>query len=340
MATVSIALRQVKARLGELVSHEEVFKICRQTGHVWRDRLLNPAVTIELFLLQLLAGVAMAGLRHVAGIEATESAICQAKKRLPLWLLMELVGRSVPAEQAGEQSLWKGLMVYLADGMSFLVQDTAPLAAQFGKASNQRGTSHGYPVPKLLALMDLTGGFIRRVVAMPAARQEYTCLSRLFSAVGCKGLLLGDRGLVSFTHLALLLDAGVHGCFRLPRGRVVRGAGKGNRRRIAKLGKQDLLVRWMPTARPAWLSARRWVSLSQRQLELRQISYRICRRGFRVQWAWIITTLTDPQQYPAQDLVELYSKRWQIEMCHPYCLHCHTFEISFGQGLGRVKWAA
>jgi hypothetical protein len=35
-----------------------------------------------------------------------------------------------------------------------------------------------------------------------------------------------------------------------------------------------------------------------------------------------------------------YNRRYQIEVCHPYCLHCHTFDESLGQGLGRVRSAA
>ena len=35
-----------------------------------------------------------------------------------------------------------------------------------------------------------------------------------------------------------------------------------------------------------------------------------------------------------------YGQRWQVEVCHPYCLHCHTFDESFGHGLGRVRPAA
>jgi hypothetical protein len=206
------------------------------------------------------------------------------------------------------------LVVYLVDGMSFLVKDTPRLSAKFGKASNQRGISSSYPVPKLLALMDFTGGFVRKAVVLPWARQEYTCLSRLFGAIGRDGLLLGDRGLVSFAHLALLMNAGVQGCFRLSRGKVTYGRGKANRRRIKRLGKQDTLVRWMPTQCPAWLSKQRWSVISEHPLILRQIAYRVCRKGFRDQWAWIITTLTDPQKYPAQELIQLYSKRWQIEV--------------------------
>lgn len=35
-----------------------------------------------------------------------------------------------------------------------------------------------------------------------------------------------------------------------------------------------------------------------------------------------------------------YGQRWQVETCHPYCLHCHTFDESMGHGLGRVRSAA
>jgi hypothetical protein len=43
----------------------------------------------------------------------------------------------------------------------------------------------------------------------------------------------------------------------------------------------------------------------------------------------------------APELISLlYRYRWTIEVCHPYCLHCHTFDESFGQGLGRVSSAA
>jgi hypothetical protein len=49
--------------------------------------------------------------------------------------------------------------------------------------------------------------------------------------------------------------------------------------------------------------------------------------------------MTDLQAGPAQ-ISQLYGQRMTIEVCHPYCLHCHTFDESFGQGLGRVSSAA
>ena len=50
------------------------------------------------------------------------------------------------------------------------------------------------------------------------------------------------------------------------------------------------------------------------QLTLRQVAYRTCRPGFRTRWAWVMTTLTDPQQYPAEAIIELYQMRWQVEV--------------------------
>lgn len=312
MATLSGAMRHVKLHLEQLLPEQLVLQLCRDIKHRWRKRVLDPAITVQLFLLQLLAGVAMTGLRHVSGISVTAQAICAAKMRLPLKLMMELVRRSA-ASQAVEAT-WKGLRVFMADGMSFMTQDTAALAKQYGKAKNHKGVGWGYPNPKLLALMDLEGGFIQKVITLPWDRQEFTCLSRLFKSMGDAALMLGDRGLVSFAHLAMLMGLNIHGCFRLPRWQAVFGRGRKSRRKIKSLGRQDLLIRWRGSRCPSWLSKKRWASLAKQELVLRQIAFRVCRRGFRTQWAWIVTTLTDPKAYPAQDLIELYAKRWQIEV--------------------------
>ena len=316
MATFSAALRHVKEHLDRLVPEQEVSRLCRDLGHRWRERVLGPAVTVQLFLLQLLAKVSMRGVGRVAELSVTAQAVCAAKMRLPLTLLMELVRRSAPASaEGGGTTTWRGLQVYVADGTGVLGQDVAPVARRYGKAKNQRGTGRGYPNPKLLALFDLEGGFVQRIIALPWHRQEFTCLARLFKAVARGALLLGDRGLVSFAHLALLLGQGAHGCFRLSRGQVVFGRGRASRRRVRPLGRQDVLVRWQSGQRPGWMSKTRWAALAGQELTLRQIAFRVRRPGFRTHWAWIVTTLCDPVAYPAQELVELYGKRWQVEVC-------------------------
>lgn len=313
MATLSPALRHVKQHVEECLPEALIFQTCRDVGHRWRKGKLDPALSLHLFLLQLLAGVALRGLRRAADLTVTAQAVCAARIRLPVQLFIRLIRRSVPQGAWAEQT-YKRFKVYIADGMSFMAPDTQEVAARYGKSKNQRGPAHGYPTPKLLALMQAGGGFIARVTILPWARQEFTCLSRLFKSLPANSLLLGDRGLVSFTHLAMLIASGMHGCFRLPRWQVVFGRGKGSRRLTRRQGKQDLLVRWAATARPKWLSKKRWEAIAGQTLTLRQISFRVCRKGFRTHWAWVVTTLLDPQEYPAQELVELYGGRWQIEV--------------------------
>ncbi|HZN64458.1 MAG TPA: hypothetical protein VFB66_04100 [Tepidisphaeraceae bacterium] len=82
---------------------------------------------------------------------ASAQAMCQARQRLPLAVLLQLVEHGCAAAcsgaadtaaadtaAAGKAGLWHGLRVFLADGMSVLAPDT-PLRARYGAGSNQHG---------------------------------------------------------------------------------------------------------------------------------------------------------------------------------------------------------
>jgi hypothetical protein len=53
-----------------------------------------------------------------------------------------------------------------------------------------------------------------------------------------------------------------------------------------------------------------------------------------------LTFLTNHQTLDALTIAMLYRKRWKIEIFHPYCLHCHSFDKFDGQGLGHFRSAA
>ena len=40
----------------------------------------------------------------------------------------------------------------------------------------------------------------------------------------------------------------------------------------------------------------------------------LARPGFRPEWLYRLTTLTDVTRYPAAELVEQYGVRWQVEL--------------------------
>lgn len=317
-------LCRIKRELGQWIDSDLVNQCCQEANHRWRNRKLGPLMNVHLLMLQLLSQVALRGLRHVAqfsasGVSASAQAICQARQNLPLTVWMSLVQR-VCAKLVGDSggpgsSLWNGHRVFLADGMSFLTPDTPQLRKRYGKPSNQRGVSHcSYPTPKLLAMLDLGSGLIARVIALPHSRQERTCLKRLLSHLQTGDLLLADRGFAGFAQVAMMLASGVQCCIRLPRWLSVIGAGKANHLRLGRLAKGDLLVRWTQSNRPAkWMSRRAW-NLLPEELILRQINFRIRKPGFRDQWMRLVTTLLDPELYPAEQIIDLYAKRWQVEV--------------------------
>ena len=55
-------------------------------------------------------------------------------------------------------------------------------------------------------------------------------------------------------------------------------------------------------------------ALMPETIRMREIIRRINKPGYRVKELVIATTLLDAQEYQADEMVELYSKRWQVEL--------------------------
>jgi hypothetical protein len=95
-----------------------------------RDRILTPVVTAYRALRQVLHGhTAASGLRHLAGLSLTRSASCQARGRLSVrffWQLLRVVtGRLRGGDPKRPGDRWRGHRVWLIDGTSFSMPDTA-----------------------------------------------------------------------------------------------------------------------------------------------------------------------------------------------------------------------
>lgn len=85
MVTILPALRQVREDLAGLLERECVERICREVGHTWRDRRLDPWTTLHLFILQIThQNTAMIHLPHLSGERFSPAAYCKARQRLPL----------------------------------------------------------------------------------------------------------------------------------------------------------------------------------------------------------------------------------------------------------------
>ena len=329
MVTIDQALSRVKADLAQLLSPEAIHERCRKLGHTWRKSLLDPATTVHVFVMQILAGnTACTHLHHLSGLQFTASAFCQARARLPLALLPDLVrqvGQQLGAADA--TSRWQGHRLFHVDGTSHSMPDAPDLQAYFGQPHGQR-EGCGFPVTSTLVLTHAQSGAILDLLVRPLYAHDLSGVMHLHANLQPGDVLVGDRAFSSYAHLCLLRERDLHGVFRVHQRTIVsfryrrraagacpasQRTGKPTSRWLQRLGPGDQLVEYVkPKVKPRWMSAAQYATLPE-TLVVREIRHRIKRNGLRVQEVTLMTTLLDPELYPAAELAQQFLERWQIE---------------------------
>lgn len=323
-------LPRLQQDLAAALSPRVITDACNVVGHRWRDGVLNPVTTVYLFLLQVLHGnTACQHVVHFGGWTFSASAYCQARKRLPLTLWQHLLEATTARLRRSTEpaSRWRGHRVWIVDGSSFSMPDVPELRRHFGQPPSQ-SPGCGFPVAKLLAVFDLATGMLLRVAAAPLRSHETGQLAGVHEAMAAGDVLLGDRGFCSYAHLALLVQRGLHGVFRIHQRQLVdfrpgRGHAPPGRsanpdvlprsRWVRALGGEDQVVAWFkPKRRPQWITPEEFEALPD-QLVVRELRYRVEVAGFRTRSITLATTLLEAEAYPAAALAELYRRRWRIE---------------------------
>jgi hypothetical protein len=130
MASFNRALLRVKSDLSILLPETAIVEACREAGHRWRKRLLDPTLTVQLFVLQILwFNTALTHLRHLASYKVKPSAFCQARGRLPVAVMQKLL--RTMCETAGTTGLFHGHKLWITDESSSSLADTASLQEAF-----------------------------------------------------------------------------------------------------------------------------------------------------------------------------------------------------------------
>src|SRR5262245_35294859 len=324
-------LERLRQDHSDLLTTEAVEDACRREGYTWRKRLLDPAVTISLFLLQVLHGnTACQHVVQFGGRTFSDSAYCQARKRLPLRVYHRLLagiaaaGRRATAQAHG----WLGHRVWVLDGSSFSMPDTPELQAAFGQPGNQQ-PGCGFPVAKWLALFDVATGMLLRSATAPLRSHEMSRCAALSNDLSPGDVVMGDRGFSSYAHLATLAGRAVHRLPRRPQARAVDAPPVGPRAGARQVdspaglpgsrwsparGESDQVVVWTkPERKPTWMSAEGYAAVPA-ELAVRVVRYRVESPGFRVGEVTVVTTLLDAAAYPADDVATLYFRRWLVEV--------------------------
>jgi len=349
-ASIVHAIGCIKRNVAHCLSEAAIEQACHEAGYRWRRRTLGPAQTVWAFALQVLHGnVACTHAVRLAQLTCSAAAYCDARIRLPLQVLQRIVELTSQAAGRGATvALWRGHRTWLVDGSSFSMPDTPALQARFGQSGAQQ-PGCGFPVAHLLALFDAASGLLLQAEALPLRTHDAAHLSAGLAKLARGDVLVGDRGFASYVHLALLLQAGLQGVFRIHQrqlvsfrrdrrlsGRQPKGtkATHANSRLIAKLGRFDQVVEYdKPATRAKWLTPAGYAALAE-TIRVRELRYYTKVRGFRTRVVTLVTTLLDEKLYPLDDMAELYRRRWEVETnfahlkttMHMDVLRCHTVE--------------
>ena len=325
-------LARLRQDLASSLNADAIHSACRQARYFWRNRKLDPVATISLFLLQVLHGnTACQHVVHFGEWAFSATAYCQARKRLPL-LALQILLEHIAAkfrEQSAASAQWFGHRVWIEDGSSFSMSDVPALQAHFGQPVGQR-PGCGFPVAKWLALFDLVTGMLLRVSVNPLNTHDMSKVTEVESELESGDIVLGDRGVSSYAHIAILLVRGIHAVFRMHQavlvdftpGRpmptklswIANPLGLPHSLWVKSNGKWDQIVVWYkPKSKPKWMTKEEYAALPA-EMTVRELRYQVSQRGFRVRVVTLVTTLLDSDIYPLSELSKLYRRRWQVEL--------------------------
>jgi len=335
MASIVFIVDQIKSDPARFIERLPIRQVCDEMNLVFRERTLDPATTIGLFIRQILNdNRSCAGVRHWGKRKFTAQAYCSARKRLPLEALQRLSRKLCEAAQRRVQEVCNLFLlqnVFVVDGSSFSMPDTPELQAHFGQPGRQaRGC--GFPIAHLLALFDLNSGMLMDGILSPMRTHDLRHAWQLHPRMREGDVLLGDTAFGSYAHFALLYQAKLHGLtpphqqriidftpnrpFAIPGSTLPEDAkGLPRSRWIRSLGKDDQIVEWFkPVSAPAYMSQEQFAALPD-SLLVRELRRRVHHPGLE-QWVEIeiVTTLLDETTHPAETLLALRLRRWQVEL--------------------------
>lgn len=271
---------------------------------LWQS--LNPDASGREVVRQLLA---LFGLENGPKLSEDDGAYCRAKTRLPLSEFPKALAATAKTADslAPAMSPLQGRPLKAIDGSAITLADTPKNRGAYPPL--QCADVPSFPMMRIVVFFSLLSGAISLLAQGSLGVSELALFGSLMNQLVKGDILLGDRGFGYYPVIALLQHSlGVDFIGRTTR-RI------DGRHRLKRLAKNDWLVLWNKSAKASpWLSPLQWAGLPA-QMTLRAVKGSCYQKGFRVRQVTLVTTLLDPQLYPAEQILQAYLRRWRLEMC-------------------------
>ena len=292
-----------------------------QAGAMSRRRLFSKENTFWAFLSQVLDAdggckevirklQSYASIKGIKIPSSSTASYCTARTKLDEKMLSRILEHTVDRlEEMPETGSLNNRRVIVVDGTGVTMPDTPENQEVWPQPSAQK-PGCGFPSARICACFQLESGALLSYAIGNKKSNELPLFRKQWKRFKPGDIFLGDKGFCSYFDLANLEKQGIDSVITLARRAPVRAA-----RSLKILGSNDLLIAWPRPKYNAKLSYSRgaWEALPE-ELTLRQIRVTVKHPGFRTQGFHIVTTLLDAMQYPAEELAELYFKRWDVEL--------------------------
>lgn len=319
---VAQARRQGDLYFASLLDAQTIIEAFGAARSLWRGWIYTPSVTIWVFLSHCLSAdhscrdavarlIAWRTTQGLPPCSADTGSYCTARDALPETVCHELVrrtGQDVDG-QASQEWLWRGRRVRVVDGSTVTMPDTAENQAEYPQPNTQR-PGCGLPIARVLVIFSLAvGTVLDATIGKYHGKEtgENSLFRTLHDTLSEGDLVLADRYFSGWFDIALLARRGVDIVVHKHQLRAT------DFRTGKRLGKDDHLVSMPKPQRPAWMSPEDDAALPK-ALELREVRIRVKQKGFRVKALVVVTTLIDVTAYPADDIADLYRRRWHAEL--------------------------
>ena len=196
---IAEVVSQFKRDWTKCLEPEAIAELCKAEGLSWRERVLSPARTVELMLLQVLHGnTSISHLPHLARMRFCPAAYCRARRRVPRKILEALLAHLQQRlqEEDFNANRWCGHRVFLVDGTGVSMPDEPALKAEFDYPHRQRKEC-SFPVAHLLPLIHLGTGMVSKVIVSRQATHDIAPVAELHSELQPGDILVGDRAFCS-----------------------------------------------------------------------------------------------------------------------------------------------
>jgi hypothetical protein len=195
---------------------------------------------------------------------------------------------------------YHGLSLFAVDGSSTRVQDSDDNFEHFGKPAGRGGANDaGYPQARIAVLMNLETRLLADAAFGPYSTSEQQLAQKLWSTIVDNSITILDRGFINYAVFASLIESGDN------KHLLVRMRSDLKYDVVDILSDGSVLATLRPTPK-----VRRSNPDIRKEIMVRVIDY----KHPGGQPSRLFTTLLDPKACPAQELIDLYHERWEIEL--------------------------